>query len=176
MIFLRHPAPDIDAGICYGQTDMDIAEIGHRQIEKAVNLTPKITRLVASPALRCRKLTLRLGERHGIQPIFDERLWEMNMGAFEGMAWNQLDRTISDKWLQDPVNNPTPSGEAFIEVQQRVLAVVEPYLDDQAMQTAFVCHAGPIRSVQMAWHGITFEEAFSQTPPYAMPIRLLPKQ
>ena len=176
MIFLRHPAPDIDLRICYGQTDMDIAEIGHQQIEKAIELTPKITRLIASPALRCRKLALCLAERDGVEPIFDERLWEMNMGDFEGVPWDQIDRTLSDKWLQDPINNRPPGGEAFIEVQQRVVAVVEACLDDDKMHTAIVCHGGPIRSVQMAWHGMSYKEAFAQIPPFAMTLRLLPKE
>lgn len=175
MIFLRHPTPDIDLGICYGQTDMDIAEIGHKQIEEAVRSTPKIMRLVASPALRCRKLAMTLAEQNNIEPVFDPRLWEMHMGDFEGIAWNELDRTLSEKWLKDPINNKTPGGEAFVDLQQRVLKVVENYLDDDRMETAFVCHAGPIRSLQMAWQGISFKQAFAQTPAYATPIRILPK-
>ena len=98
------------------------------------------------------------------------------MGDFEGVAWSQIDRTLSEKWLQDPINNRPPGGEAFIEVQQRVLAVVEACLDDARMHTAIICHGGPIRSVQMAWQGISYKEAFAQIPPFAQPIRLLPKE
>lgn len=174
MIFLRHPQPDIEANICYGRTDMDIAEIGHLQIEKAVHDTPAITRLVASPARRCRKLALALAARNGIEPVFDERLWEMHMGEFEGLSWDAIDRSKSDEWLSDPLNNKTPGGEAFIDLQKRVLEAVSNYLDDDRMQTAFVCHAGPIRSVQMAWLGLSFKQAFAETPPYATPIRILP--
>lgn len=174
MIFLRHPTPNIDSAICYGQTDMDIAEIGHSQIDNALISIPKIKKLLASPAIRCRKLTLALAERDNIEPIFDDRLWEINMGDFEGVRWDKMDRTISDKWLLDPVNNATPNGESFVDVQKRVLEFLNEHLDKTQAQTVVVCHASPIRAVQMAWQNISFEEAFKQLPAYAKPIEILP--
>ncbi len=173
MIFLRHPKPEIDPGICYGRTDLDIAEIGHKQISLAMENTPRITRIIASPALRCRKLALTLGERDQVEVRFDERLWEMHMGEWEGIAWADIDRSLSEKWLEDPINNPTPGGEAFIDVQRRVSAAIEEVMDDDAFQTAIVCHAGPIRATQIDWHGISFKEAFAEVPAYSEPIRLL---
>jgi alpha-ribazole phosphatase len=173
MIFLRHPKPDIDPGICYGRTDLDIAAIGHEQISIAMETTPKVTRIIASPALRCRKLALSLGERDQVEVRFDERLWEMHMGEWEGIAWADIDRKLSEKWLEDPINNPTPGGEAFIDVQRRVNSAIADVMDDEAQLTAIVCHAGPIRATQMAWQNITFKEAFAQVPPYSEPMRLL---
>ncbi|MCB1430371.1 MAG: histidine phosphatase family protein [Nitratireductor sp.] len=166
LIFLRHPSPKVAAGTCYGQTDLDIAEEGHAQIEAALTLTPPVTRILASPALRCRKLALAIADRDGIEPEFDARLWEMHMGDFEGLLWRDIPRELSEAWLSDPFNNKVPGGESFRDVQLRVLAAIasaEP-------GTAIVCHAGPIRAVQMAWTGISFADAFAQTPPYAEPV------
>lgn len=173
MIFLRHPKPEIDPGICYGQTDLDIAEIGHDQISAAMKSTPKVTRIVASPALRCRKLALTLAQRENLEVHFDERLWEMHMGDWEGIAWAEIDRAKSDHWLEDPVNRPTPNGEAFIDVQQRVSTAIEALMDDESQTTAIVCHAGPIRVMQMKWENLSFSEAFAQMPPYSEPIRIM---
>lgn len=174
MIFLRHPTPDVEPGVIYGRTDLDIAGIGHSQIERALAETPQLTRIIASPALRCRKLAMSLAARDGIEPVFDARLWEMNMGDWEGLKWSDLPRELSDVFLADPVNRPTPGGECFADLQKRVIEVVEAHLDDELQTTGFVCHAGPIRAVQMAWHGISFREAFASTPPYSEPIRILP--
>lgn len=186
MIFLRHPKPDIAEGICYGQTDMGIAEIGHNQIEEALKTTPKIKKLLSSPALRCRKLALSLAKRDGIEPIFDARLWELNMGDFEGVRWDEMDREQSGKWLADPINTPPPNGEAFSDLQERVLTVLNDHIhgahgdipwrkqDETQEEIIVVCHAGPIRAVQMAWQNVTFAEAFKQLPPYAQPIEILP--
>ena len=170
MIFLRHPTPDVPPGTCYGQTDLDIAEIGHEQIEIALETTPRIRHVLASPALRCRKLAVSIAERDQVDITFDERLWEMHMGEFEGKLWSEIDRQKSEAWLKDPFNNPTPGGESFADVQNRVLAA----LSEATMDMAIVCHAGVIRATQMAWQSKTFREVFDEMPPYAEPLRLLP--
>lgn len=172
MIFLRHPTPDVPTGTCYGQTDLDIADIGHQQIEKAIEITPTVKRVIASPALRCRKLAISIASRHELEPVYDERLWEMHMGEFEGKLWAEIDREKSEKWLEDPMNNSTPGGESFADVQARVLEA----LKQADMETAIVCHAGVIRATQMAWEGLTFKEVFASMPAYAEPIRILPPE
>jgi alpha-ribazole phosphatase len=169
MIFLRHPRPGIDPGICYGRLDIDIHEDGHAQIARATELAPPARVLLASPARRCRGLAEAIARRHGLKLQFDERLWEMNMGDWEGMAWKDIPRHLSEPWLKDPYNLPCPNGESFREVQARVTRA----LDGHGDETIVVCHAGPIRAVQMAWTGVTFAEAFASTPPYAEPIEII---
>ena len=65
MIFLRHPRPASPKGLCYGRTDLDIGPEGASEIAGALEVTPKITQVVASPALRCRKLAEELAARDG---------------------------------------------------------------------------------------------------------------
>lgn len=176
MIFLRHPTPDIAPGICYGQLDMDIAAEGHAQIEKALADTPALTRIIASPALRCRKLAVALAGRDDLELQFDERLWEMHMGDWEGIAWKDIDREHSTKWLKDAHHNPTPNGECFADVEIRVAASILDVITDQIydpQHTAIICHASPIRATQMAWEGLSFSDAFGQVPPYASPIQIV---
>ncbi len=176
MIFLRHPSPDIASGICYGQLDMGIAKIGHEQIRKALVDTPKFTRIIASPALRCRKLASELAARENLELQFDERLWEMNMGDWEGIAWKDIDREKSNAWLKDAHYNSTPNGECFHDVQIRVSACIEEIVSttNDHHQTVIVAHASPIRATQMAWENLSFSEAFGQLPPYAEPIEINP--
>ena len=170
MIFLRHPTPDVAPGICYGRTDLDIAEVGHEQIENALMKTPKVGQILSSPAVRCRKLAVSIAERDGLTVTYDERLWEMHMGEFEGMAWKDIDRGKSAEWFEDPFNNKTPGGESFADVQNRVMEA----LQQASLDTAIICHAGVIRATQMVWEGKTFREVFDETPPYAEPMRILP--
>ena len=177
MIFLRHPTPDIAQGICYGQTDMNIAPIGHKEIDKALSSTPRLTRIISSPALRCRKLATLLAARENLPLDFDERLWEMHMGDWEGLAWRDIDREVSKIWLQDPHNNSTPNGECFQDVKRRVGRCVNQLIADRSYDptsTAVICHASPIRATQMAWEGLSFKQAFAKSPPYASPIHINP--
>lgn len=174
MIFLRHPEPDVPPGTCYGRTDLDITEAGREQIALAVEATPPLSRIVASPALRCRSLAEALAERDGIMPVFDERLWEMHMGDWEGLPWRDIPPEVASHWMKDPVTIKVPGGECFADLQLRVGAAIGELLDGDIHQTAIVCHAGPIRAVQMLWQGLSFREAFAEAPSYATPIRLLP--
>ncbi len=170
MIFLRHPTPQVASGTCYGRTDLDIAEIGHEQIERAMKLAPKTQAVLASPALRCRKLAESLAERDQVSLTFDDRLWEMHMGEFEGKLWSEIDRSKTSAWFKDPHNNRTPGGESFADVQLRVLDA----LRDVDVHTTVVCHAGVIRATQMAWESKTFRQVFDAHPPYAEPVRIWP--
>ena len=133
MIFLRHPSPRVEPGICYGRLDLDIADEGPAQISRALELTPKVTRLIASPALRCRKLAEALAERDDVNLVLDERLWEMNMGDWEGLMWRDIPRELSEPWIKDPFNLPTPGGESFRDVQVRVLEALENGTQDQVI-------------------------------------------
>jgi len=179
MIFLRHPKPDIPQNVCYGRTDMDIAEIGHQQIINAVKITPPLTRIIASPALRCRKLAEQLAKRENLELSFDERLWEMHMGDWEGVAWKDINREESELWLEDTHNNSTPNGESFRDVQQRVNNCIDTLLADHNhdhRQTAIVCHASPIRATQMAWNDLSFKQVFAVSPAFATPIHIDPPE
>ena len=168
MIFLRHPRPGIDPGICYGRLDLDIHEEGLAQIEQAVRNTPAARLVVSSPALRCRKLAQAIARRDQLELAFDARLWEMHMGDWEGLPWKDIPRELSDPWLKDPFNLACPNGESFRQVQQRVVEALAQHGDD----TIVVCHAGPIRAVQMAWCGLSFADAFAATPSFAEPMQI----
>jgi alpha-ribazole phosphatase len=172
MIFIRHPRPDITPGLCYGRLDVDIHPEGHGQIEALVEHLAPAAQIVSSPALRCRRLAESIASRHGLKPSFDERLWEMNMGEWEGMAWADIPRSASEPWIKDPFNLPCPGGENFRQVQERVLEALED-LDESSI---VVCHAGPIRAVQMAWLGLSFNEVFAQAPPFAEAISIRPPE
>jgi alpha-ribazole phosphatase len=168
MIFLRHPRPGIEPGICYGRLDIGIHPDGHGDIERAIATTPQARLLLASPALRCRQLAEAIARRDGLELRFDDRLWEMNMGDWEGQPWKEIPRELSEPWLKDPYNLPCPNGESFRDVQTRVLAALADHDDNITV----VCHAGPIRAVQMAWLGLAFAEAFASTPSYATPVEI----
>ena len=169
MIFLRHPRPVIAPGICYGRMDVDIGPEGEAEIAGALAATPPVARVIASPARRCRALAARLAARDGANLTFDPRLREMNFGAWEGVAWDRIDRAESDPWSADPWSLAPPGGETFADVHARVaevLAAVEP-------GTALICHAGPIRAARMILTGASFAEVFAEPVPHAVPIRFL---
>ena len=167
MIFLRHPRTDKSSGLCYGHTDLDIGPDGKAEIARAMAATPPVVRVIASPALRCRRLAEALAARDGVALQFEPRLWELDFGAWEGVPWAEIGRTMSDLWARDPWRIAPPGGETFAAVHARVGEVIAAATPG----TALVCHAGPIRVARMILTGAGFETVFAETVPYALPIR-----
>jgi alpha-ribazole phosphatase len=168
MIFLRHPKPQAPAGLCYGRTDLDIGPEGEAEIARALRQTQRVTRVVASPALRCRKLAEELARRDGVALRFDPRLWELDFGDWEGMRWEDIPRADSDPWAEDPWAVAPPGGETFAAVHARVSEV----LGEVMPGTALVCHAGPIWAARMILVGASYADVCTGTVPYATPIRI----
>jgi len=168
MIFLRHPKPGAAAGLCYGRTDLDIGPEGPAEIEAALETTPRVARVIASPALRCRQLAEGLAARDRVELSFEPRLWELDMGRWDGLHWDKIPRAESEAWLADPWRCAAPGGETFAALHARVGAV----LATVAADTVLVCHAGPIRAARMIFAGLSFAEAFAEMVPYAQPIRI----
>lgn len=168
MIFLRHPTPNSPKGLCYGRTDLDIGPEGPAQIAQALKITPEITSVIASPALRCRALAEQLAARDDASLQIDPRLWELDFGEWDGVMWADIDHAQSHPWSTDPWNIAPPGGETFGQVYRRVADV----LTSTATGTALVCHAGPIRVARMILTGADFDTVFAEPVPYATPIHI----
>jgi len=169
MIFLRHPRPDSTQGLCYGRTDLDIGPDGASEIAAALESTPNVECVVASPALRCRRLAEELAARDGAALVFEPRLQELDFGEWDGTKWCDIRRAESDAWAADPWTVAPPGGETFAEVHARVSAV----LAELTPGTALVCHAGPIRVARMILTEASFDKVFAEAVPYATPIRFV---
>ncbi len=167
VIFLRHPRPEVVAGICYGRMDLAAGPEAGAEIAAALAATPPVGRVVASPARRCRGLAEALAARAGVALELDERLWEMDFGAWEGMSWDAIRRADSDPWAADPWTIAPPGGETFAAVHARVAAV----LAGAGPGTALVCHAGPIRAARMMLTGASLAAVVAEPVPYAAPLR-----
>lgn len=168
MIFYRHPTPDAQPGLCYGRLDIGLTDSARAEIAAAVASPPSMTRIISSPARRALTLANALSEASGAPVIADERLWEMNFGAWEGQLWSDIDRAESDPWAENPWDLSPPDGESYSMVHSRMGAV----LLEAEPGDVFVAHAGPIRAARMILQGISFAEAFADPVPFAAPIEI----
>lgn len=143
---MRHPEPIGAKGICYGVSDLDVAD------DVLDDATTHLRGLLAgrpydlmlsSPLQRCSKLAAALDG--GFQ--VDARLVEIDFGAWEGKAWDEIDRVEMDAWMDDYVEGRTPGGESFGDVLARVRDLVEELRGSGHGTVALVAHAGVIRSL-----------------------------
>lgn len=137
---IRHPRPAIEPGVCYGQLDIDIAELATVVGARLRPLLPERFALHASPLRRARLLAETLGE-----PLLDARLQEISFGQWEGMRFDDIGPAIDD-WAADPLHFHAPDGESAHQLSLRVLAWLEDLRRQPGeLPQVIVAHGGPLR-------------------------------
>ena len=157
---IRHTAPAVPDGICYGQADVDVAATFFDELE---TVRAKIAGVVpvacySSPLARAARLAagLDLGAaRH------DARLMELHFGDWELRAWHDIPRAQLDDWGRAYMHVAPPGGETFTELHGRATA----FLDDAVVQhhgqdVVAVTHAGVIRALLAEVLNLPLTEVF----------------
>lgn len=155
---IRHPRPRIAPGICYGRLDLAAEDIDLVALDLLARL-PAGLPVWSSPLQRCRALA----EELHAQPSIDARLAEMNFGAWEGRAWDDIPRAEIDAWAADVAHYAPPGGESPIMLQQRALDFVAG-LD--VPEAVIVTHAGVIRVLLAHWQDLPPERWTELVFPY----------
>ncbi len=140
---IRHPKPQVEPGICYGQREI-LAKIEMADLARLRTELPPGLPVWSSPLLRCR----HLAEQLHAQPIIDPRLAELNFGDWEGRPWDEIPRHELDAWAADVVGYAPPGGESPRQLQARALQAVARIDTPEAVA---VTHAGVIRALLAHW-------------------------
>lgn len=146
---IRHTKTDTHKGLCYGQSDVALAESFHEEVDQLQQKLPELTSksvLFSSPLARCVKLAERLSNN----VITDDRLLELDFGDWESKCFNEIDVNVLQQWTDNFVHVAPPNGESFIDLCRRV----ESFWQDVVLgkytiseQVLIVTHAGVIRAV-----------------------------
>lgn len=147
LYLIRHTALQLASGICYGQSDVDVAISFRDELNqlKAKLADTHFEAVYSSPLQRCAKLAeaLDFGE-----PVFDKHLIELNFGDWEMQAWDDIPRAVFDVWAHDYANVAPPNGETFGQIQQRGLSFLTHAMQTHPNQNiAVVTHGGVIRAL-----------------------------
>ena len=141
----RHPRPRVGSRICYGRLDVDLAEpaaAGAAALIAAA--TDPIERIVTSPLSRAADVARAVAATTGAPLHTDDRLAEMDFGAWEGQPWAALPRAEIDAWAADPLRYRPGGGESVEAVLRRVRRAWTG-IASSADTTLILTHAGPIR-------------------------------
>jgi len=146
VMFVRHTTPRVAPGVCYGRTDLPLADSFDDEAAAVARAMPNADRIVSSPLQRCRQLAERLAEEAGLPLAIDERLVEMDFGAWEARPWSDIPREEIDAWMQDFLHARPHGGESVAMLRARALAAATA-LRDRPSMTLAVTHAGVIKAV-----------------------------
>lgn len=147
LTLIRHTSLQIPAGVCYGQSDVDVAA---SFVQEAQNTRAKIEDLqfdavFSSPMQRCAKLAQALVTA---DITHDARLKELHFGDWEMQAWDDLPRDYFDEWAQNYAHMAPPNGETFSQLQQRGVAFIHELQQTYPQgHVLVVTHGGMIRAM-----------------------------
>ncbi|WPB85607.1 histidine phosphatase family protein [Sediminicoccus rosea] len=145
LTLLRHLRPVVAPGICYGVTDLDLAEAPAAALDALLARLPPASAIATSPLRRCRLLAEAIGEARGLPVLADPRLMEMDFGAWEGVAWNDIPRAELDEWAADFLHARPHGGESVAQLQARTRAALVDHRA-RAGHALLVTHAGVIKA------------------------------
>jgi len=163
--FLRHgeAAWNAEGRLC-GGTDVPLSDAGRRQAQLlALRLQPiPVEALYSSPLQRALETARLIGRAVGREPVVDQRLAELNYGAWEGRTFEEIKRTAADiyrAWDTDPANLAPPEGETGVQLIERVT----PFLADVAQRhqsgnVVVVCHKTVCRLLACQFTGVPLSE------------------
>jgi len=152
IVFARHgqTAPNRD-GLVLGRADPELTEEGHRQavLLAAALAGEPVAAIVTSPLLRARQTAeVVAGACGGGVPLaVDQRLVEIDWGAWEGRPAGSLAVADVDRWRAD--DGTAPEGESLDSLSRRVESFCVETLEDDGLVVA-VSHVSPIKAAA-AW-------------------------
>jgi broad specificity phosphatase PhoE len=150
IVFARHgqTAPNRD-GLVLGRADPELTDEGYQQAEllAATLAGEPITAILASPLLRARQTADVVGAACGVPVALDERLVEIDWGAWEGRPAGSLATSDVDRWRKE--EGTAPEGESLDSLSRRVESFCTERLDGDGLVVA-VSHVSPIKAAA-AW-------------------------
>jgi alpha-ribazole phosphatase len=143
LYLIRHPTPQVATGICYGRTDLALAEDAAAAASRIRPQLPVKAPVFTSPLQRCRQLADALHPA----PRHDPRLQEMNFGDWEMRPWHQIQREALDGWAADPLGYAPPEGESVAQLRARVQDFVTEIKSEGLEHAVLVTHAGVLKVI-----------------------------
>ena len=142
---IRHTKLKVAKGICYGRTDLNVADTFQQEADSVLRVAPVAQIIVSSPLTRCQKLAGFLANAHGLNIQTDMRLQEMDFGAWEGRRWSDIPKAELDAWAADFLHARAHGGESVAMLRVRTLeAIVEFRASGDTYLV--VTHAGVIKA------------------------------
>jgi len=168
-LFVRHGTTTWnEAGRIQGWAPVGLSQRGHEEataLAEHLAATRDVDVLVTSDLKRARETAEAIADATGLPVVTDSRLRERDFGAFQGLdsgsfftEYPAFDLLASG---QDAATATPESGESWIDVRDRVLAV-ETELRDRDETVVAVSHGGPIRLVTGRYRGLDPVGAFTE--------------
>lgn len=146
----RHPLAEGAAGRCIGRTDLAVDPRRAKRLAHRIRATARrhaLPRQVwVSPLRRCRDVGRWL-RRWGWRVQVDERLAELDFGAWDGLPWSQIAWAEVMAWQADLLHHAPGGGQSL----HALAGIVSAFARDAGPGTRLVVtHGGWINALRAA--------------------------
>lgn len=172
IVLIRHTSVAVARGICYGQTDVPLADSFP---DEAAMVKQRLSgyhfdSVYSSPLSRCVKLARFCGYSN---PVTDPRLLEINFGEWEMKRYDEITDPKLQQWYDDYINVAPPGGESVMGQRKRFLA----FIDDMKSVSGNECigiftHGGILINALVALGGKSYAQVYEDIPPYGSIIEI----
>jgi alpha-ribazole phosphatase len=155
LILLRHGEPDETVhGRCYGRLDPGLSRRGHEQMRHAWLLLENqpAAAIYSSPSCRAVE-SANLRAVNTPAAAVDDRLREIDFGAFEGLTYREISARYPEKhneWMTQPTNVVFPGGESFATMPARVRDGLDQIRRLHSGETVVAVSHGGVNRVALA--------------------------
>lgn len=166
LVLIRHTSVAVPRGICYGRTDVALADSFQEEAMKVRQGLSEYSfeRVYSSPLSRCVELARFCGYR---EPVLDDRLKEIDFGEWEMKAYEEITDPKLQEWFDDYINVAPPGGESVMDQSARFMEFVDQLREGGARGTIGIfTHGGILINALVALGGKSYDEVYAAIPPY----------
>lgn len=154
LLLIRHAQVDQAAGErLYGRVDPGLSVRGHRRARLIARTFERIPleAVYSSPSTRARETATPLAAIHGLEPITDDKLLEIDFGEVEGQRFDEIAMgrpELYRSWMENPTHVRFPGGESYADLRARTLSAIHDIRKGQPGRIiAVVSHGGVLRAI-----------------------------
>lgn len=153
VLFVRHGTTPTTGSVLPGRAPgLHLADQGRTQAQAVADAAaqlPRIQAVYASPLERAQETATPIAERLGLPLQLENGLLECDFGDWTGAQLRQLAKLPEWRTVQRwPSGWRFPGGESFVELQLRMVSVIEELKGRHPGETVVaVSHADPIKAV-----------------------------
>lgn len=147
LYLIRHPKPDVEKGLCYGQTDVPLEKgwniaAEHLKQHLVQQISEGEATFFHSPLERAAKLAGFISQD---QSQMNEALKELDFGLWENTLWKNIPRESIELWFDDILRATPYQGESLQALANRVWAWWLLVQKNNPEHLVVVTHAGVIK-------------------------------
>lgn len=172
----------------HGQTDWNTElriqgsidkPLNARGIEQAKELAGSLVgttfaALYSSPAKRAIMTASIIAQALGQTVRQDERLWEIDLGEWEGLTWQQVQEFHPEMFLKrraDPVHIAPAGAETYGDLAKRMVRAANDIASAHAgKRVLIVSHGMSVATLVCTMKGISLVDAYHYVPENAAPV------